>query len=64
MGKASFITLQDMSARIQLYLRNDDVSPEVYEAFKSWDLGDIIGAEGELFETKTGDSRLKSRILR
>ena len=59
MGKASFITLQDMSARIQLYLRNDEVAPEVYEAFKSWDLGDIIGAEGELFKTKTGELTIK-----
>lgn len=59
MGKASFITLQDMSARIQLYVRLDDVSAEVYEATKSWDLGDIIGAEGELFKTKTGELTLK-----
>lgn len=59
MGKASFITLQDMGGRIQLYLRNEDVSPEMYEAFKSWDLGDIIGAEGTLFKTKTGELTLK-----
>jgi lysyl-tRNA synthetase class 2 len=59
MGKASFITLQDMSARIQLYLRSEDVSAEVYEAFKTWDLGDIVGAEGELFKTKTGELSIK-----
>jgi lysyl-tRNA synthetase class 2 len=59
MGKASFITIQDMSARIQLYLRAEDVSEESYEAFKSWDLGDIIGAEGELFKTKTGELTIK-----
>lgn len=59
MGKASFITLQDMSGRIQLYLRRDDLPEGVYEDFKHWDLGDIVGAEGELFITKTGELSVK-----
>jgi lysyl-tRNA synthetase class 2 len=59
MGKASFTHIQDMSGRVQLYIRQDEVMPEVYEAFKQWDLGDIIGAEGHLFKTKTGELSLK-----
>lgn len=59
MGKASFTHIQDMSGRIQLYVRQEDVSPEVYEAFKNWDLGDIIGAEGVVFKTKTGELSIK-----
>jgi lysyl-tRNA synthetase class 2 len=55
MGKASFVHLQDMSGRMQLYVRQDEVSPEVYEKFLQWDLGDIIGVEGKLFKTKTGE---------
>ena len=55
MGKASFVHLQDMTGHIQLYVRQNDVSDEVYEAFKHWDLGDILGAEGFLFITKTGE---------
>ncbi|HLB41427.1 MAG TPA: lysine--tRNA ligase [Gammaproteobacteria bacterium] len=63
MGKASFIHLQDMSGRIQLYIRQDDVTFEIYETFKQWDLGDIIGAEGNLFKTKTGELSVKVKHL-
>jgi lysyl-tRNA synthetase class 2 len=59
MGKASFTHIQDMSGKIQLYIRQDDVTPEVYEEFKQWDLGDIIGVEGHLFKTKTGELSVK-----
>jgi len=56
MGKASFMTLQDGSGgRIQLYVRRDDIGEEQYNDFKTWDLGDIAGAEGYLFKTKTGE---------
>ncbi len=55
MGKASFVHLQDMSGKIQLYIRQDAVLPESYEQFLQWDLGDIIGVEGVLFKTKTGE---------
>ncbi len=46
MGKASFATLQDMSGRIQVYVNNDVTGTETHEAFKHWDLGDIIGVHG------------------
>src|SRR6476620_11354379 len=55
MGKASFATLQDQSGRIQVYVTRDDVGEEVYAAFKHWDLGDIVGAEGKGVMTKTGE---------
>jgi lysyl-tRNA synthetase, class II len=63
MGKASFIHIQDMSGRIQLYVRQDDIGQEAYEEFKQWDLGDIIGAEGILFITKTGELSVKVKKL-
>ncbi|TAK72625.1 MAG: lysine--tRNA ligase, partial [Gammaproteobacteria bacterium] len=63
MGKASFTHILDMSGRIQLYIRQEDVTPEVYEIFKQWDLGDIIGAEGYLFKTKTGELSVKVKKL-
>ncbi len=53
MGKASFSTIQDMTGRIQLYLRQDAI--DNYELFKDCDLGDIIGAKGVLFKTNTGE---------
>ena len=53
MGKASFSTIQDMTGRIQLYLRQDAI--DNYELFKDCDLGDIVGAKGVLFKTNTGE---------
>jgi len=64
MGKASFVHIQDMSGRIQLYLRQDDLPAEMYENFKDWDLGDIIGAEGVVFKTKTGELSIKVSNIR
>ena len=57
MGKASFSTIQDMTGRIQLYLRQDAL--ENYEIFKSSDLGDIVGVKGTLFKTNTGELSVK-----
>ncbi|WP_133126897.1 lysine--tRNA ligase [Legionella nagasakiensis] len=54
MGKASFFHIQDVSGRLQAYLRQNDL-PDVYEQFKHWDLGDIVGIRGELFKTNTGE---------
>ncbi|CEG56484.1 lysine--tRNA ligase [Legionella fallonii] len=54
MGKASFFHIQDVSGRMQVYIRANDL-PEVYEQFKHWDLGDIVGVKGELFKTNTGE---------
>jgi len=64
MGKASFATLQDMSGRIQLYVTRDAVGEAAYEAFKHYDLGDILGAKGTLFKTKTGELSVKVSELR
>ena len=64
MGKASFATLQDMSGRIQLYIANDITGESTHAAFKHWDLGDILGAEGTLFKTRTGELSVKVTGLR
>lgn len=55
MGKASFITIQDVSGRIQLYVAIKAIGETLYDQFKHWDMGDIVGAEGRLFKTKTGE---------
>jgi len=55
MGKASFATLQDSTGRLQVYVKGEEIGLELYEDFKHWDLGDIVGAEGHLFKTKTGE---------
>lgn len=64
MGKASFAHLQDMSGRIQIFLQRDTLPEGVYEAFKSWDLGDIVAVEGQLFLTKTGELSIRAANLR
>jgi len=64
MGKASFATLQDMSGRVQIYVTNDVTGVELHDAFKHWDLGDILGAEGTLFRTRTGELTVKVTSLR
>ena len=64
MGKASFATVQDESGRIQLYVQRETIGEAAYNAFKHWDLGDIIGAEGTLFKTKTGELSIKVTSLR
>jgi lysyl-tRNA synthetase class 2 len=64
MGKASFATLQDMSGRIQVYVKTDLVGAETYEAFKHWDLGDIVGVEGTLFRTRTGELTIQATSVR
>ena len=63
MGKASFAQLQDMSGRIQLYLQRDRLG-DIYQEFKGWDVGDIIGAEGELTKTRTGELSVRVDHLR
>lgn len=64
MGKASFGTLQDASGRIQLFVTKDALGDAVYDAFKHWDLGDILGAEGTLFKTRTGELSVRVTTLR
>jgi len=69
MGKACFATLQDGSmgdrnGRIQLYVTQDAVGPEALAAFKHWDLGDILGCEGTLFRTRTGELSIRATRVR
>ena len=63
-GKASFATIQDGSGRIQLYINNESVGEATHEAFKHWDLGDIVGAEGIVFKTMKGELSIKCTALR
>ena len=64
MGKASFAQVLDMSGRMQLFLQRETLGVERYDEFKTWDIGDIIGAEGTLFKTKTGELSVKVDSLR
>ena len=64
MGKACCATLQDMSGRIQLYITMDAVGADKLDDFKHWDLGDIVGAVGTLFKTKTGELSVKASQIR
>ncbi len=64
MGKASFAQLQDMSGRIQIYLTDSHPGREQHEAFKHYDVGDIIGVDGVLFKTKTGEVTVRVRNLK
>ncbi len=64
MGKAAFTQLQDMSGRIQLFLQRDSLPEGLYQAFKGWDVGDIIAAEGVMFKTKTGELSVRCEELR
>ena len=64
MGKASFATLQDQSGRIQIYVTRDDVGEDVYAAFRHWDLGDIVAAEGKVFKTRTGELSIHASSVR
>jgi len=59
MGKASFAHIQDLTGRIQLYVRKDSVPEAQYDAFTILDLGDIIGVRGTVFKTKTGETTIK-----
>jgi lysyl-tRNA synthetase, class II len=69
MGKASFCALQDASfgssgGRIQIYVKGEDVGEELYAAFKHWDLGDIVAAEGVVFKTRTGELSIHATRVR
>ncbi|NOU21360.1 MAG: lysine--tRNA ligase [Methyloglobulus sp.] len=65
MGKASFVHIQDMSGKIQLYVTRDTLPEGFYnEQFKKWDIGDIIGAEGVLFKTQTGELSIRADDIR
>ena len=64
MGKASFAHVQDGTGRLQLYLRRDDLPDGAYQAFRRFDIGDVVGAEGVAFRTRTGELSLRVDGLR
>jgi lysyl-tRNA synthetase class 2 len=64
MGKASFTHIQDMSGRLQLFVQKESVGEAAYEFFKTLDVGDIVGAEGTLFRTKTNELSVRVSKLR
>ncbi|MGL4767587.1 MAG: lysine--tRNA ligase [Formosimonas sp.] len=64
MGKASFATVQDATGQIQFYINDEGVGADVHEAFKHWDMGDIIAARGVLFKTNKGELSLRCSELR
>jgi len=63
-GKASFATLQDGSGRLQIWMNDEGVGAQAHEAFKHWDLGDVIGVEGTLFKTMKGELSVRCAQLR
>lgn len=63
MGKASFIHIQDVSGRLQVYVRENDLPQQQYQSFKTWDLGDIVGVKGQLFITNTGELTLHAQSI-
>ncbi len=64
MGKASFATLQDSSGRIQIYLDKSTLGEDIYEQFKTWDIGDILAVNGEVFKTNKGELSIKAHEIR
>jgi lysyl-tRNA synthetase class 2 len=64
MGKVTFATLQDGSNRMQIYVSNDVTGEKEHEAFKHWDLGDIVGVEGTLFRTNKGELTVQAKKIR
>ncbi len=64
MGKATFFTLQDMSDRIQVYFKQNELAAGIYEQTKQWDLGDIIAVEGTLFKTQTDELTIRATAIR
>jgi lysyl-tRNA synthetase class 2 len=63
-GKVSFVDLVDRTGKIQLFLHPNQVGAAVYEQFKTWDVGDTLGAEGNLFKTRTGELSVRVEKLR
>lgn len=62
-GKASFINIQDENGRIQIYVRSDQIGPEEYEDFVTYDMGDIIGVNGTVFKTQKGEISVKAKTV-
>jgi lysyl-tRNA synthetase class 2 len=64
MGKASFATIRDTTGSLQIFVSDGDTGQEAHAAFKHYDIGDIVGVEGELFRTRTGELTAKVRMMR
>jgi lysyl-tRNA synthetase, class II len=64
MGKAAFGTIQDMSGRIQVFISINDAGEAAMADFKSWDMGDILGVQGTLMKTNTGELSIKAKRIR
>ena len=64
MGKASFCNVQDLQGNIQSYVARDSIGEEEYKAFKKMDIGDIVGLEGEVFKTKTGEISIHASAVK
>ncbi|HHX17899.1 MAG TPA: lysine--tRNA ligase [Clostridium sp.] len=60
MGKASFCDVQDRDGRIQIYVRVNEIGEDVYEGFKKFDIGDLVGIKGEVFRTRKGEISIKA----
>ncbi|HHT88536.1 MAG TPA: lysine--tRNA ligase, partial [Clostridiales bacterium] len=63
MGKASFCNIRDLKGDIQIYVRRDEIGEEEYTEFKKYDIGDIIGVEGEVFKTHSGEISIKAKSI-
>lgn len=63
MGKVSFCDLQDRAGRIQLYARQDEMDEAVYKKFKKFDIGDIVGVDGEVFRTQRGEMSVRAKDI-
>ena len=63
MGKVSFCDLQDKTGRIQLYARKDEMDEAAYNRFKKYDIGDIVGVEGEIFRTQRGEMSVRAKTI-
>ena len=63
MGKVSFCDLQDRDGRIQLYARQDEMDEAAYQEFKKYDIGDIVGVDGEVFRTQRGEMSVRARTI-
>lgn len=62
-GKVTFVKLQDVSGTMQIFVARDDLGAETYQIFKKFDMGDIVGVEGDLFRTKTGELTLRAKSV-
>jgi len=62
-GKAAFCCLADRTGQLQVYIKKDVIGEELFETFKKWDIGDIVGVEGPLFKTKVGELSVQARTI-